>query len=216
MRDLVVRFTEDPDWLPSVSRDITDAIHAELHDVNADPELRSSTYASTDGVLRLIVDLARSNLKPDEAVPPPAAVDYAREYVRRGLPLDSLLAGEPVDLETSSRQLRYELDRNHQAFAVWTDAWAEGSERAFAMLEQAALEMVEALGATAPLLVPRARLCVVGWSAGGETASFKTSPSASTARRSPRFSLPSVRPRTGCPASVAATGRPSMREKSPN
>ena len=30
MRELVVRFTEDPEWLPSVSRDITDAIHAEL------------------------------------------------------------------------------------------------------------------------------------------------------------------------------------------
>jgi hypothetical protein len=28
---------------------------------------------------------------PSEALPPPAAVDYAREFVRRGLPLDSLL-----------------------------------------------------------------------------------------------------------------------------
>jgi hypothetical protein len=53
MRDLVVPFTEDPDWLPSVSRDITDAIHAELPDVDADPELRASTYASTESVLRL-------------------------------------------------------------------------------------------------------------------------------------------------------------------
>ena len=26
MRDLVLRFTEDPEWLPSVSQDITDAI----------------------------------------------------------------------------------------------------------------------------------------------------------------------------------------------
>ena len=48
MRDLVQQFTEDPDWLPSVSRDITEAIHAELPGVDADPELRSSTYASTD------------------------------------------------------------------------------------------------------------------------------------------------------------------------
>ena len=38
MRDLVLRFTEDPDWLPSVSCDITDAIHAELPDVDADPD----------------------------------------------------------------------------------------------------------------------------------------------------------------------------------
>jgi hypothetical protein len=240
MHDLVLQFTEDPDWLPSVSRDITDAIHAELPDVDADPELRASTYASTDDVLRLIVDLSRSNLPPSEAVPPPAAIDYAREFVRRGLPLDSLLrayqighatffrrwcdkahaemrrpgelveaielaanwtfdyietlsgglvrrygeererwvrsaaavraqvvdsllAGEPVDLAASSRRLGYELDRNHEGFAVWTDAWAEGGEQAFAMLERAALELVSSLGASAPLLVPRARLCLVGW-----------------------------------------------------
>jgi GGDEF-like domain/PucR C-terminal helix-turn-helix domain len=91
MRELVMRFTEDPGWLPSVSRGITEAIHAELPGLDADPELRGSTYASTDNVLRLLVDLARSGLPPREALPPPAAVDYAREFVRRGLPLDSLL-----------------------------------------------------------------------------------------------------------------------------
>jgi hypothetical protein len=58
MRDLVVRFTGDPDWLPSVSRDITDAINAELPDVDEDPELRASTYGSTESVLRLLVDLS--------------------------------------------------------------------------------------------------------------------------------------------------------------
>lgn len=240
MRDLIVRFTADPSWLPSASRDITDAIHAELPDVDADPELRSSTYVSVNEILRLIVELSRSNLPPDEAVLPPAAVDYAREFVRRGLPLDSLLRayqvghatffrgwcekahaevsdpdelveaielganwtfdyietltggvvlrygeererwvrsaaavrgqvvdsllrGEPVDIGASSQRLGYELNRNHQAFAVWTDGWEKGGEQAFVMLERAALEMVEALGATAPLLVPRARLCLVGW-----------------------------------------------------
>jgi hypothetical protein len=240
MRDLVLRFTEDPDWLPSVTRDITDAIHAELPDIDADPELRSSTYASTENVMRLLVDLSRSNLPPHEAVPPPAAVDYAREFVRRGLSLDSLLrayhigqatffrrwsekahadiregdelleaielgatwtfdyvqslsdglvrrygeererwvrsaaairaqivdslvAGEPVDVDASSRRLAYELDRTHQAFAVWSDHWTEGGEQGLAMLERAALEIVASLGAPAPLLVPRARLCVVGW-----------------------------------------------------
>ena len=85
MRELILRFTENPEWLPSVSQDITDAIHAELADVNADPELRVSTYSSTDSVLRLIVDLSRTGRPPTEAVPPPAAVDYAREFVRRGL-----------------------------------------------------------------------------------------------------------------------------------
>jgi hypothetical protein len=241
MRDLVVRFTtDDPGWLSSVSRDITDAIHRELPDVDADPELRGSTYASTEGVLRLLADLSRTGLAPQEAVPPPAAVDYAREFVRRGLPLDSLLrayhigqatffarwsekahaeitdpealieaielganwtfdyietlsgglvrryaeererwvrsaaalraqvvdallSGEPVDTVASSRRLGYELDRNHQAFVVWSDAWADSGEQGLAMLERAALEIVGLLGAVGPLLVSRARLSLGGW-----------------------------------------------------
>jgi DNA-binding PucR family transcriptional regulator len=104
MRELILRFTEDPEWLPSVSQDITDAIHAELADLNADPELRASTYASTDSVLRLIVDLARTERSPSVAIPPPAAVDYAREFVRRGLPLDSLLRAYHIGQATFFRR----------------------------------------------------------------------------------------------------------------
>jgi len=240
MRELVLRFTQNPEWLPSVSQDITDAIHAELADVDADPELRASTYASTDSVLRLIVDLARTGSPPSVAVPPPAAVDYAREFVRRGLPLDSLLrayhigqatffrrwstqaretisdpcelteavelganwtfayieklsdglvqrygeererwvrsaaavraqvidallADEPIDHERASRRLGYELGRNHLAFAIWSDAPHARGDVALAMIERAALELVSSLGMAAPLLVPRARLCLGGW-----------------------------------------------------
>jgi hypothetical protein len=104
MRDLVLEFTGDPDWLPSVSRDITDAIHAELADVDADPDLRASTYASTESVLSLLVDLSRSAWPPTDAVPPPAAVDYAREFVRRGLPLDSLLRAYHIGQGTFFRR----------------------------------------------------------------------------------------------------------------
>jgi DNA-binding PucR family transcriptional regulator len=240
MRDLIVRFTENPEWLPSVSQDITDAIHAELADLNADPELRASTYASTDSVLRLIVDLSRTGRPPSEAEPPPAAVDYAREFVRRGLPLDSLLrayhigqatffrrwstqahetitdphelteavqlganwtfdyieklsgglvqrygeererwvrsaaavraqvidavlAGEHIDAERASRRLGYELGRNHLAFAIWSDAPHDRGDIALAMIERAALQLVSSIGMAAPLLVPRARLCLAGW-----------------------------------------------------
>jgi DNA-binding PucR family transcriptional regulator len=240
MRELVLLFTENAEWLPSVSQDITDAIHAELADVNADPELRASTYASTDSVLRLIVDLALTERPPNAAVPPPAAIDYAREFVRRGLPLDSLLrayhigqatffrrwsahahetisdphaltdavelganwtfayieklseglvqryaeererwvrsaaavrtqvidavlANEPIDPERASRRLGYELDRNHRAFAIWSDGPHDRGDVALAMLERAALELVASLGMPAPLLVPRARLCLAGW-----------------------------------------------------
>jgi hypothetical protein len=41
MRELVLSFTKDPESLPSVSRDITDAIHAELSDV----DMRGSSYS---------------------------------------------------------------------------------------------------------------------------------------------------------------------------
>ena len=104
MRELVARFTADPGWLPSVSREITDAIHAELPDVDAVSELREGTYASTDSVLRLLVDLAQSGLSPTEAVPPPAAIDYAREFVRRGLPVDSLLRAYHIGQATFFRR----------------------------------------------------------------------------------------------------------------
>jgi hypothetical protein len=59
-RDLVLRYGADPDWLPSVSRDITDAIHAELQALATDPDLRDSTYASTEGVPRLRAYIVRN------------------------------------------------------------------------------------------------------------------------------------------------------------
>src|SRR4051812_43914519 len=99
-RDLVLRYSADPDWLPSVSRDITDAIHDELPALDADPELRNGTYASSEGVLRLLVYMVRNEEPPREAEPPPAAVDYAREFVREGLPLDSLLRAYHVGQAT--------------------------------------------------------------------------------------------------------------------
>jgi DNA-binding PucR family transcriptional regulator len=240
MRELVLHFTKDPEWLRSVTQDITDAIHAELGDVDADPELRASTYASTDGVLRLLVDLTRSRRSPREAVLPPAAVDYAWEFVRRGLPLDSLLRayhigqatffrrwcekaraeiedpdqlaeaielgaswtfdfvealsvglvrgygeererwvrsaaavraqvvdalldGDTTEVERASRRLGYELEQNHRAVVVWSEDAGERLDAALATLERAALQLLGSLGATAPLIVPRARLCVAGW-----------------------------------------------------
>ena len=293
MRDLIIRFTEDPQWLPSVSRDITDAIHAELPDVDADPELRSSTYASTDNVLRLLVDLSRSSLPPQEAVPPPAAVDYAREFVRRGLPLDSLLrayhigqatffarwserahtdirdpgeladaielgakwtfdyvdtlsggltrryaeererwvrsaaavraqvvdallSGEPVDINASSRRLGYELDRDHQAFVVWSDAWADGGEQALAMLERAALEIVSLLGAVGPLVVTRAQLCLGVWVGWRGERTLRAEPLQLDRRVFPDVLAGFGSPGHGVPAFVAATAKPCMPDESLN
>src|SRR3954468_22331119 len=95
-RDLVLRYSADPDWLPSVSRDITDAIHDELPALDADPELRLGTYASTEGVLRLLVYMVRNDVPPRDAEPPPAAVVYARPFARGGLRLPSRLRATHV------------------------------------------------------------------------------------------------------------------------
>jgi hypothetical protein len=129
MRDLVVRFSEGPDWLPSVSRNITDAIHAELPDVDADPELRASTTPALVEAIELGANwtfdyvetlsqgvVRRFGEERDRWVRSAAAV--------RAQVVDSLLAGEPVDVDVSSRRLAYELGRNHQAFAMWSDGGA--------------------------------------------------------------------------------------------
>ncbi len=85
--------------MPSVSQDITDAIHAERADVNADPERRASSHASTDSVLRLIVDIARGTSAERRGTTTGGRGLRVRELVRRGLRVDSLLRAY-----TSARQ----------------------------------------------------------------------------------------------------------------
>jgi hypothetical protein len=81
----------DPQWLSGLAASITEAIHAEMPELDADEQLRRGTYASTEGNLRTFVEMVFAGQAPEEAEMPPAAVEYAREFVRRGLPLDSLL-----------------------------------------------------------------------------------------------------------------------------
>jgi DNA-binding PucR family transcriptional regulator len=77
--------------------------------------------------------------------------------------IDALLSGEPVDAERASGRLGYELSRNHLAFALWADDPHGRGDVALAMIERAAVQLVSSLGTGAPLLVPRARLCLAGW-----------------------------------------------------
>src|SRR5689334_4945041 len=91
LREALAAFTARPDWLHRVVQGITDAIHAELPELDGDPDVRASTYASTESVIRLLADMMATGRPPAEAEPPPAAIGYARELVRRGLPIDTLL-----------------------------------------------------------------------------------------------------------------------------
>lgn len=103
LQDLTARFESDPDWIPAAAREITDAIHAELPELEVDDEIRLSTYASTLSVLQLMTDMLRLRRPASEAEPPPAAVDYAREFVRRGVTIDTLLRAYHVGHATYFR-----------------------------------------------------------------------------------------------------------------
>ncbi len=137
-RHLVERYTVDPDWLPSVARDITNAIHAQLPAVEAG-DLGEETYASSESILRLLAYMVRNDVPPSEAEPPPAAVEYAREFVRHGVPLESLLRAYHVGHATFFRRW---------ADAVHSDPETDG-QRAHAIELGAdwTFEFIEALSA---------------------------------------------------------------------
>jgi hypothetical protein len=92
-----VRFQElfarvlSPNWIDRVSDEITAAIHDEVGELDDDDALREGTFASTRSVLTVMADMVRLGLPPSESALPPDAVEYAREYVRRRVPIDSLL-----------------------------------------------------------------------------------------------------------------------------
>src|SRR3954453_17335746 len=91
LRELFERFTTDPNWIATVSSEITDAIHAELAELDSDEDIRLATFAGTESVLRLMRDMVALGQPATEATPPPAAVEYVRDYVRRGVSIDTLL-----------------------------------------------------------------------------------------------------------------------------
>jgi hypothetical protein len=111
LRDLFARFDADPQWIPAAAREITDAIHAELPELEIDDELRVSTFVGSHSVLRLLADMIGLRRPPSEAQPPPAAVEYAREFVRRGVTIDTLLRTYHVGHATFFRNIVVLVDR---------------------------------------------------------------------------------------------------------
>src|SRR3954454_4862498 len=57
----------DGDWIASVTRDLTDAIHTELPELGPDEEMRQATYASSESNVRLFLEIAKTDSNPAEA-----------------------------------------------------------------------------------------------------------------------------------------------------
>jgi DNA-binding PucR family transcriptional regulator len=111
LRQVVETLSADPNWLPRLAGAITDAIHEEMPELDTDDELRRGTYASTESVVRTFAEMVLAQQDPEEAEMPPAAVEYARGFVRRGLPIDALLRTYHVG--------------HARFFRVWTDQLRE-------------------------------------------------------------------------------------------
>jgi transposase-like protein len=84
----IAELGRDPAWLRDVSAAIADAIHAEL---GVDPDLRSGTQATAESVVRLFAEMVERDQPPEEVQPPYETVEYVREFVMRGVPLDSMV-----------------------------------------------------------------------------------------------------------------------------
>jgi hypothetical protein len=113
MRDLILRLTdEDPSSDAHVGALVADRIGAELPEIVADPELHGPLRQSVDANLRLMAEIVSIGTDPAEAELPPAAVEYAREFVRRGMTIDALLrscfTGHAAFFQNAGRRPRIE------------------------------------------------------------------------------------------------------------
>jgi DNA-binding PucR family transcriptional regulator len=218
--------------LDSVARRLSEAIHAQISEL--DHNLRQATHESCRANLGAIMLMLSEGSRPGLATAPPEALAYAREYVRRGLGLETLqrayrigqatlsrmwleelriraddaeeladtfgffndwlfqwvetlehrlteyymvererrlrgtsamrseqvrtiLDGSPVDIRNASATLRYELDRRHVAYIVWTTEAtldAPNGNVLFGEMERLAASVAALMEATDHLTVP--------------------------------------------------------------
>src|SRR5262245_39075310 len=93
LRDVVLALADDPGWRDSVTEQVTDAVLRDFPELSGDEALGVAMRASTADAVRTLVDMLRRSQPPEEAKPPPDAVDYVRELVRRNIGIDVVLRG---------------------------------------------------------------------------------------------------------------------------
>ena len=123
--------------LDDIARALTDAIHERLEEL--DDDLRVGTLHSVRANLGLLMTMLSEGTDPSKAVPPPEALAYAKEYVRRGLPFEVLQRAYRTAQADVSRiwldHLRLATtDRDCFAESVgffndWLFSWIEALER---------------------------------------------------------------------------------------
>src|SRR3954452_3297509 len=91
MQELLARLASDPAWITGLAEQVSDEILAALPELEHEPELVAGVRASTESVIRVFIQLAVNDLALEQAEPPPAAVSLARDFVRRGVSIETLL-----------------------------------------------------------------------------------------------------------------------------
>jgi hypothetical protein len=122
--------------LDAISARLSDAIHRHLGELEDD--LRVWTLQSVRANMGLIVTMLREGTPPSTAEAPPEALAYAREYVRRGLGLETLLRAYRTGQRELSRIAMARLqptmpEAEHRVEAVgffsdWMFGWVDALE----------------------------------------------------------------------------------------
>jgi DNA-binding PucR family transcriptional regulator len=138
MREIFLGFAEEPGWLRELAGAMTGAAMDELPELAGD-EISDALQASVESNVRLVAEMLRSGVDPAEATPPPAAVEYARELVRRGMSIDLLLrayfVGHAAFFRTWIERVEEEVeDATARAVAIeeastWTFAFVQALTR---------------------------------------------------------------------------------------
>lgn len=76
--------------------------------------------------------------------------------------IDTILGGQPIDIDVAGRRLRHDLRRTHVAAIAWLDAHEEG-RNTLAVLEGAIRDTSAAIGSQRPLIQPLGTLSIAAW-----------------------------------------------------
>ena len=76
--------------------------------------------------------------------------------------INTILSGQPIDIDVASRRLRHDVRRVHVAAIAWLETHEEG-RNTLALLEAAIRDIAAAIGNQTPLIQPLGILSVVAW-----------------------------------------------------